>query len=157
MEQVVKKFTDLINECLQDIPEIFPWDLEEKISNKDDILVVDVREPYEYDVAAIENSVAVPRGILETACDWGYDETIPELAAARDREIIVVCRSGNRSVLAAYTMKQMGYKNVCSMKTGLRGWNDNEQPLIDQTGTVVDIDEAEDFFESKVAPEQMAP
>jgi rhodanese-related sulfurtransferase len=152
-----KKFTDLINDCLADVKEYFPWDIEEKIENSDDFLILDVREPYEYEVARIENSINVPRGILESACDWGYDETVPELAAARDKEIVVVCRSGNRSVLAAFTMQLMGYSNVSSMKTGLRGWNDNEQALIDNNDKPVDVDEAESFFESKVSPEQTGP
>ncbi len=152
-----KKFTDLIRECLNSVEECFPWDVEEKLEQGKDCLIVDVREPYEFDFARIEQSINVPRGILESACDWGYDDTIPELASARNREIIVVCRSGNRSILAAYTMQQMGYRKVVSMKTGLRGWNDNEQPLIDKDGNPVDVDDAEEFLASKVRPDQMAP
>ena len=144
-------------DCLPDVKEYFPWDIEEKLDNKEDFLVLDVREPYEYEVARIENSINVPRGILESACDWGYDETVPELAAARDKEIVIVCRSGNRSVLAAFTMQLMGYKNVSSLKTGLRGWNDYELPLIDQNKNIVDVDEAEAFFQNRVTPEQAGP
>ncbi len=117
----MKKFTDLIAQVLPDIEEIFPWDLEEKLASGSPPMLVDIREPYEYQAMHIEGSINVPRGILETACDWGYDETIPELAAAREREIVVICRSGNRSVLGTWTMQLMGYKRVSSLKTGLRG------------------------------------
>ena len=63
-----------------------------------------------------------------------YEETEPELVRARDREVIVVCRSGYRSVLAANLMLLLGYRDVASLKTGLRGWKDYEQPLVDHAG-----------------------
>ncbi|HQU01953.1 MAG TPA: lytic murein transglycosylase, partial [Acetobacteraceae bacterium] len=77
----------------------------------------------------IAGSVNIPRGILESACEYGYEETVPELVTAREREIVVICRSGFRSVLSAFNMQLLGYTKVCSLKTGLRGWNDFEQPL----------------------------
>ena len=82
----------------------------------------------------IPGSMSVPRGILESACEWEYEETIPALVQAREREVVVVCRSGYRSVLAAHSMQVLGYQNVVSLKTGLRGWKDYEQPLVDQAG-----------------------
>lgn len=153
----MKKFTDLINDCLPAIEEIFPWDLEEKLNAKDNILLIDIREPYEYDDMHIEGSINIPRGVLETACDWGYDNTLPELAAARDKEVVVICRSGNRSVLAAYTMKLMGYQKPVSLKTGVAGWNDSELPLVDNEGNTVDIDVADEVLHPEVSPEQLAP
>jgi rhodanese-related sulfurtransferase len=150
-----KKFTDLIEEVLPNVQEIFPWDLEEKMQNGEDMMLLDIREPYEFDPMHIQGSINVPRGILETACDWGYDETVPELAAARDKEIIVICRSGNRSVLACFVMQLMGYRNVISLKTGLRGWVDYELPLVGNEDKEVDIDEADEFFATKVRADQM--
>ena len=102
----------------------------------------------------IKGSISVPRGILETACEFNYEETVPELASARDREIILICRSGNRSVLAASMMQQLGYTNVVSLKTGLRGWNDYEQPLVDNTSKTVDIELADEYFRATLRPEQ---
>jgi rhodanese-related sulfurtransferase len=99
----------------------------------------------------------VPRGILEPACDYGYDETLPELVRARDKDIIVICRSGNRSVLAAYTMQLMGYQSVKSLKTGVKGWNDYELPLQDKKRQPVDIDEADEILAPYIMPEQMPP
>ena len=64
-------------------------------------LVLDIREPYEFDFMLIDGSHNVPRGVLESACVWDYEEIIPELVTAREREIVVVCRSGHRSLLAA--------------------------------------------------------
>ena len=153
----MKTFNDLIEEALQQIPEIFPWDLEEKLASDNKPMIVDIREPHEYDAMHIEGSILAPRGILESACEWDYDETIPELVKAREREIVVVCRSGNRSALGALTMKWLGYENVTSLKTGLRGWNDYDQPLFDKNGNKVDPDDAEEFLQGLPSDEQRAP
>ncbi|MEJ2346150.1 MAG: rhodanese-like domain-containing protein [Gammaproteobacteria bacterium] len=153
----MKTYSQLVNDTLSEITEIFPWDLEEKLAAGDDVLLIDIREPYEFDAMRVTGSLNVPRGILESACDWGYQETVPELAAARDREVVVMCKSGNRSVLAAKVMELMGFDKVVSLKTGLKGWNDYELPLCDCNGNPVDIDEAEEFFADKVTREQLGP
>jgi len=68
-----------------------------------------------------------------------------------------VCRSGNRSLLAADVMRQMGFADVVSLKTGVRGWNDFEQPLVDGEGRAVDADEAERRLVPQLRPEQRRP
>jgi rhodanese-related sulfurtransferase len=153
----MKSYNDLVNDCLPHITEVFPWDLIEELDSKPELLLVDINEPYEFDRAHIPKSVNVPRGILESACDYDFEETVPELAGGRDRDIVVICRSGRRSALAAYTMQQMGFSCVRSLKTGLRGWNDDEYPLEDGAGNAVDPDEAEDYFTPRLRPEQQRP
>ena len=152
----MKKFNQLVDEAKKNVKEIFPWDIADRIPDHATI-IVDVREPYEYDAMHIQDSINVPRGILETACEYNYEETVPELVMARDKEIILVCRSGNRSIFAAEVMQQMGYKHVYSLKTGLRGWADNEYPLIDKNATPVDLDTAEEYFLPRVRPDQLPP
>ena len=154
----MKHFTDLVAETLADISEEFPWDIEEK--TKDNVLqplILDIREADEFTTMHIQGSLHVPRGILESACEYDYEETVRELVEARDRDVVVVCRSGNRSALAAYTLQLMGYKQVCSMKTGLRGWNDYELPLVDTAGNMVPVEVADDFFATRLRPDQMSP
>ena len=153
----MKRFMQLVSDCLTDVKELMPWDVEERLQANPDILVVDVREPYEFDAMHIAGSLNVPRGILESACEWEYEETEPELARAREREIVIVCRSGYRSVLAAHSMQLLGYSNVASLKTGLRGWKDYEQPLIDSDGADVDLDEADRYFSPILRDDQMRP
>lgn len=153
----MKRFSDLVTECLPNIQEIFPWDVEKLREENPDILLLDTREPYEFEAARVEGSINVPRGILETACEYGYEETIPELVRARDRAVLVICRSGNRSALAAETMQILGYKKVFSLKTGLRGWNDFELPLVSEKDQPVDVDSAELYFMPRVRPDQMPP
>lgn len=153
----MKNFLGLISECLGNVKEIMPWDLEERIAENPELMVVDVREPYEYDAMHIEGSIAAPRGILESACEWDYEETIPELVKAREREVVVVCRSGYRSVLAAFSMHLLGFGNVASLKTGLRGWNDYEQLLVNEAGDPVDIEVADDYFTPMLRDDQLSP
>lgn len=153
----MKHFLELVSDCLTEVREIMPWDLEERLQENPDLLIVDVREPYEYQAMHIAGSLNVPRGILESACEWDYEETEPELVEARSREVVVVCRSGYRSVLAAHSMQLLGYTNVSSLKTGLRGWKDYEQPLVDDAGTDVDLDNADVYFTPKLRADQLRP
>lgn len=152
----MKTFTELVSESAKHVREIFPWDLEEMLQDNPQILLLDVREPYEFNAMHIQGSINVPRGVLETACEYNYEETVPELVEARDRDVVVVCRSGNRSIFACEVMQHMGYKNVMSLKTGLRGWSDYEQPFVDINGNEVVEDEVIDFFTSKLRPEQLS-
>ena len=85
------------------------------------------------------------------------DPTSRRLRLPRDREIVIICRSGNRSVLAAVTMQMMGYNRVASLKTGLRGWNDYELELVDAAGITVNIDQADEYFTTHLRPDQMSP
>lgn len=153
----MKRFTQLIQECLQRVEEIFPWDLEEMLKEDNKPLLIDVREPKEFEAMHIYNSINVPRGILETSCEYDFDDTIPELVEARNKDVIVICRSGNRSIFAADVMQQMGYQKVVSLKTGLRGWNDSELPLISFNDENINVDDAEEYFQPNLKPEQYAP
>jgi rhodanese-related sulfurtransferase len=151
-----KTFEQLVDDCLDGIEELFPWDLEELLQNTHDVLLLDIREPYEFDAMHIRHSINVPRGVLESACEYDYEETVPELAESRERDIVVICRSGKRSVLAADVMQKMGYSKVRSLKTGLRGWSDYEQEMVNAGGQPVDEDTAIDYFTPKLRPEQLS-
>ena len=154
----MKRFADLVADSLVDISEQFPWDIEEKINSSElPPLLLDIREADEFLAMHIQGALHVPRGILESACEYDYEETVRELVEAREREVVVICRSGNRSALAACTMQLLGYQQVCSMKTGLRGWNDYELPLVDANGNTVPVDVADEFFTTRIRPDQMSP
>lgn len=153
----MKKFNELVAESAKNVTEIFPWDLEERFLQNPSLLLLDIREPYEFAAMHIKGSINVPRGVLETACEYDYEETVAQLVEARDKEVIVACRSGNRSIFACEVMQKMGYTNVVSLKTGLRGWSDYEQALFDKDGNEVDEDNAIDYFTSNIREDQMAP
>ena len=153
----MKRYDDLVAEALTRVKEVTPWDLGRRYRAGDMPLMVDVREPGEFAMLHIPGSVNVPRGILEQSCEWDYDETVPELAAGREREIVVICRSGKRSVLAADVMQQMGYANVVSLRLGIRGWNGAELPLEDVGGNAVDADAGDALLASRPGPDQRKP
>ena len=135
-----------------------PWDLEEELGEVATQLVLDIREPYEFDCIHIVGSHNIPRGVLESACEWDYKEITPELITAREREIVVVCRSGHRSLLVAKVLMEMGYANVRSLKTGLRGWNDYEMPLVRREGEEPVLEtNADRYLAPNVRKDQLKP
>lgn len=153
----MQKLVDLLAETLKSVNEIMPWDMEEMMEADPNVLVLDVRERDEFDTMHVKNSLNVPRGIVESACEWGYEETEPELVKARDRKVIVVCRSGYRSILTAYSLQLLGFDEVYSLTTGLRGYNDYELPLVDIEEKPVDFEMADAFFVNKILPDQLEP
>ena len=78
-----------------------------------------------------------------------------ELVRARELPLVVICRSGRRSALAAQTMRELGYSKAVSLKLGVKGWNDSEFPLIDGRGDPVDPEKAEKMLEPEISPEQL--
>ena len=153
----MKRYDDLVADALTRVKEIMPWDLNKRLAASGAPVLLDVREPAEFALFHIPGAINVPRGVLEQSCEWDYDETEPALAAGREQEIVVICRSGKRSALAADVMQQMGFINVVSLKTGMRGWNDFEQPLMDAGGNAVDGDDANEQLAPHPRPEQRKP
>lgn len=80
-----------------------------------DTVLLDVREPSEWNMAHIPGAVFVPRAQLEER----VEALIP-----KDKQVVIYCRSGNRSVFAADTLQEMGYANVASMAGGIGAWVD---------------------------------
>jgi rhodanese-related sulfurtransferase len=153
----MKRYAELLAEARTRVREIMPWDLRERLAAQPDLLLLDVREAAEFEAAHIPGSINVPRGVLEQACEWDYDETVPALAGGRQRPIVVVCRSGHRSVLAADVLQTLGFADVVSLKTGVRGWNDFDQPLVNGQGAPLDADTAEQLLMARIRPEQRRP
>jgi rhodanese-related sulfurtransferase len=153
----MKSYDDLVAEALSRVKELMPWDLSRLLARGSRPVLLDVREPAEFSILRIPGSINVPRGVLEQSCEWDYDETLPLLANGRELEIVVVCRSGKRSALAADVLLSMGYTNVVSLKTGVRGWNDYDQPLVDDSDSPVDADTAEVLLGPRLRPDQYKP
>ena len=79
------------------------------------VVFLDVREQNEWNLGRIPGAKFIPRGTLETT----VEKQIP-----RDANVVVYCASGNRSALAADTMRVMGYEHVSSLRGGFRAWVD---------------------------------
>jgi rhodanese-related sulfurtransferase len=153
----MESYDDLITEALARVKEIMPWDLSRSLAAGNKPILLDVREPVEFVKLRIPNSINVPRGVLEQSCEWDYDETVPELANGRAQEIVVICRSGKRSVLAADMLLRMGFSNVVSLKTGIRGWTDFEQPMLNANDEAIDADAGDLLLAPILRPDQRKP
>jgi rhodanese-related sulfurtransferase len=104
---------DLIEEAKQQIDEVTPEQVREMQARNERVVYLDVREPNEWNLGRIPHAVHLPRGNLETKVEGIVD---------RNQKVVIYCASGNRSALAALTMKRMGYENVASMARGFKGW-----------------------------------
>jgi rhodanese-related sulfurtransferase len=86
--------------------------------------VIDVREPAEYAAGHLPGAVSIPRGVLEFEVD-GHPavngERDPALAH-RDRPVVLYCRTGGRSALAAEALQRLGFAEPLSLAGGFTGW-----------------------------------
>jgi molybdopterin/thiamine biosynthesis adenylyltransferase len=108
-------FRDLLSQAKGQITEISTDDAQKRIESGN-ILVLDVREPDEFEQGALPNVLHIPRGHLEAQ--------IESRATDRDQEIVVYCAGGVRSAFAAKTLQELGYTNVLSMAGGFGKWKD---------------------------------
>ncbi|MGE5324102.1 MAG: molybdopterin-synthase adenylyltransferase MoeB [Actinomycetota bacterium] len=99
------------------VPEISVEDLKKKLDAKEDIFVLDVREPHEYKICNI-NGHLIPLNDLP--------KRVGELD--RDKETIVHCRSGVRSARAVGFLQQAGFQNVTNLAGGILAWADRIDP-----------------------------
>ena len=108
-------FRDLLSQAKGQIVEISTDDAQKRIESGN-VLVLDVREPDEFEQGALPNVLHIPRGHLEAQ--------IESRATDRDQEIVVYCAGGVRSAFAAKTLQELGYTNVLSMAGGFGKWKD---------------------------------
>ena len=106
---------DLIDEAKRQIEQVTPEQVREMQARNESVVYLDVREPNEWNLGHIPRAIHLPRGNLEGKVEGIVD---------RHRKVVIYCARGNRSALAAVTMKQMGYENVSSMALGIQGWAD---------------------------------
>lgn len=152
-------YTELVEEARRHVSEVFPDDVAERLVADHGSLLLDVREPDEFAALHLPGTLNVPRGILEPAAEWGFEDTVPPLASARDadREVVVICRSGQRSLLAGRALQRLGFSLVHSMKTGLRGWDEEVVPFLDASGGEVPEDVLESRLDAGPRPDQLGP
>ena len=101
------------------IPEIRPEELKRRIDTGEDIFVLDVREPHEYQICNISGHL-IPLGDLP--------KRVHELDSSR--EIVVHCKSGARSAKAVDFLRQSGFKRVSNLAGGILAWADRIDPSL---------------------------
>ncbi|HEU4586652.1 MAG TPA: molybdopterin-synthase adenylyltransferase MoeB [Gemmatimonadaceae bacterium] len=102
------------------VPEITPSDLAARIARGDDIDLIDVREPHEWEIARIPGARLIPLGTLS--------EALPTLD--RSREIVVHCKGGGRSSRAVRQLLDAGFENVTNLAGGITRWSDDVDPAV---------------------------
>jgi len=122
------------------VPELEPADAWRRAAAGDAVLV-DVREPDERAGGHAQRSIGIPRGALA--------ERIGDVAAP-DREVLLICAGGQRSLLAAATLRDLGYARVASVRGGFVRWRAEGLPV--ERGAL-DAADAERYARHLVLPE----
>jgi len=101
------------------IPQLTVQQLKQRIDTGEEVYLLDVREPFEYQIANLGGKLIplndVPRRLAEVD---------------RDREVIVHCKSGGRSQAAAEFLRNAGYPRVANLAGGILAWADQIDPTV---------------------------
>ena len=108
-------FREMLATAKANIREISTEDAESEIAQAGTV-ILDVREPDEFEQGALSGAVHLPRGNLESSIEG----RIPDKSA----HVVVLCAGGVRSAFAADTMQQLGYTDVASIMGGFNRWKD---------------------------------
>ena len=113
----MSNFRELLTKTKAEIREVSTAEAEDLRNHG--AVILDVREPDEFEQGAIPGAVYIPRGHLEGQ----VENKLPDKSAT----IVVHCASGVRSVFAAKTLGELGYADVTSMKGGFNQWKDESR------------------------------
>ena len=109
---------EVIRQIRSQIEEVDPSDVKATLSNGNGIVLLDVRESDEWDAGHIPGAKHIPRGYLESRVEG-------VVGSDRSQRVVIYCASGQRSALAANTLKELlGYEDVASMNGGITLWKD---------------------------------
>jgi rhodanese-related sulfurtransferase len=111
----MKSAAELFAESRDRVPQVSAAETIARRASGADVTLIDVREDREWNLGHAAGATHMSRGTLESKID---------AVVARDAEIVLYCASGNRSALAAESLRQMGYTTVSSMTGGFRAWVD---------------------------------
>jgi rhodanese-related sulfurtransferase len=117
-----KTFQQLADEAKSRISEASPPQVLAMVESEENFVLIDVRENDEFRQGHLPGARGIGRGVLE----YHIEEEVPDT----ETPIVLYCRGGNRSALAAAALGEMGYENVTSMSGGFREWaSDNTRPI----------------------------
>ena len=111
---MAKTYKQLMDEARQVVPEVAIDEVKNRLERGEKWALLDVREREEYREGHLAGAQSIPRGFLEMR----VEETVPD----KSTPIIAYCAGGVRSLIAARTLKEMGYENVTSMSGGYTAW-----------------------------------
>ena len=114
-------FLKLVNEAKPYVKEITVDQARERLKQNPQAVLMDVREDREWEKEHAEQAIHLGKGILER----DLEQMVPDL----NREIIMYCGGGYRSVLTAQVAQKMGYRNVYSLMGGYKGLVQAKWPM----------------------------
>ncbi|HEU0053738.1 MAG TPA: rhodanese-like domain-containing protein [Longimicrobium sp.] len=106
----------------QEVPEITPTELKERLDRGDDLVIIDVREPFEWNIGNLEPYGAKLIPLQQVPAR--LDEIDPAA------EIVLQCRSGGRSANALLFLRAHGYERLWNLRGGILAWSDEVDPSI---------------------------
>jgi molybdopterin/thiamine biosynthesis adenylyltransferase/rhodanese-related sulfurtransferase len=101
------------------VPEITPRELKSRLDRGDDLFILDVREPHEFQICNLKGHL-IPLGELP--------RRVHELDSSR--EIVAHCRSGKRSAEAVDFLRKAGFRKILNLKGGVLAWSDEVDPSV---------------------------
>jgi len=101
------------------VPEITPRELKSRLDRGDDLFILDVREPHEFQICNLKGHL-IPLGELP--------RRVHELDSSR--EIVAHCRSGKRSAEAVDFLRKAGFRKILNLKGGILAWSDEVDPSV---------------------------
>jgi len=104
------------------IPEMTVFELKARMDRKDDFVLLDVREPFEYEIAKIPGSRLIPVGQLQNR--------LSELEPFKNKEIVAHCKLGGRSAKAVELLLNSGFKKVWNVVGGIAEWSNKIDPSV---------------------------
>ena len=110
----MKSPQELVAAAKAKIRELAPQELDRELAAAD--ILIDVREAQEYSAGHLAGAVHMARGMLEFKL-----AALPDMQSS-ERRIVLYCKTGGRSALAAVALQEMGYTNVISMAGGYDAW-----------------------------------
>lgn len=111
---MAKTYKELMDEARAAVPEVTVDDVKARLENGQRPILLDVREREEYREGHLEGALALPRGFMEMR----VEEAVPD----KETPVVAYCAGGVRSLIAARTLKEMGYTDVSSMAGGYTTW-----------------------------------
>lgn len=114
--ELLEKYLLLVEETKKNVNEVSVNEVNKMMNNKDDFILIDIREESEWTEKKIPGSIYIGKGIIERE----IESAVPDA----ETKIILYCAGGFRSILAAENLQKMGYQNVYSMSGGIGEWED---------------------------------
>lgn len=129
----MKTAEQLILTAKSRIQQVSAHDLFDAMKNHKTILI-DVREPEEFQASAIDHTVNYPRGVLEMRIHQHplashHCDTVQALEHLKDQPIYLICGTGGRSALATDALQNMGFTQVKSVQGGYQAWLEQGYPV----------------------------